>query len=47
MRGINRFLRKLFIVGGALFLLVGLLPEKKRIQTDREGFDSEEFDDIW
>ena len=43
---LNSFLRTLFIVFGAAFLLLDLLP-KKIVQSDREGFDSEEFDDIW
>lgn len=48
MRQLNRFLRKLFMVCGALFLLMELLPESKRVTEDnREGFDNEEFDDLW
>ncbi len=47
IRGLNSFLRKIFMIFGVLFLLVELLPQKKLTQSDREGFDNEEFDDIW
>ena len=47
MREINRFLRGLFITIGALFLLLDLLPKAKALQDTKEGFDNEEFDDIW
>lgn len=52
MKKVNGFLRGLFAVFGLLFLLAGMLPEKKeepvvRDEGDREGFDNEEFDDIW
>ena len=47
MRELNRFLRKLFIICGGLFLLIGLIPETRRTENNREGFDNEEFDDIW
>ncbi len=43
---LNRLLRGLFILCGGLFLLLDLLP-KKIVQSNKEGFDSEEFDDIW
>lgn len=43
---LNHLLRTLFIIFGVLFLLVDLLP-KKIIQSNKEGFDNEEFDDIW
>jgi len=46
LRELNKFLRGAFIVFGALFLLSELLPER-RLQDRREGFDNEEFDDIW
>ena len=44
---INRGLRTLFVVIGVLFVLTELLPEGKVLQDNREGFDAEEFDDIW
>ncbi|MGX8773700.1 MAG: hypothetical protein ACSW8G_01435 [Bacillota bacterium] len=52
MRKLNSFLRWLFILFGGMFLLLGFLPEKKeepvvRSDEDREGFEKEEFDDIW
>ena len=48
MKRLNSFLRGLFLVFGILFLLTDLLPkERKAVQRDREGFDNEEFDDIW
>ncbi|MBQ3321247.1 MAG: hypothetical protein IJH05_00190 [Firmicutes bacterium] len=43
---LNRILRTLFIICGALFLILDLLP-KKIVQSNKEGFDNEEFDDIW
>ena len=50
MKKLNGFLRGLFVVFGLLFLLTDLLPKERKIQrsaSDREGFDNEEFDDIW
>lgn len=44
---LNSFLRIVIVMFGGLFLLMELLPEKKAIQNDKEGFDNEEFDDIW
>ena len=40
------FLRVIFVVFGAFYLLTELLPDKVR-QDHKEGFDNEEFDDIW
>ena len=47
MSRLNSFLRWLFVICGALFLLLDLLPKEKAAHDHREGFDSEEFDDIW
>ena len=47
MRKLNGFLRGLFLIFGALFLITELLPERKATLRDKEGFDNEEFDDIW
>lgn len=47
MDKLNSFLRWLFVIFGALFLLLDLLPKEKAAQDNREGFDNEEFDDIW
>ena len=47
MSKLNSFLRGLFLIFGIFFVLTELLPEKKAAQSDREGFDNEEFDDIW
>ena len=47
IRGLNSFLRWVFIIFGALFLLTEFLPERKAAQGNREGFDNEEFDDLW
>ena len=50
MSKLNSFLRWVFVIFGIFFLLTDLLPkERKALRTasDREGFDNEEFDDIW
>ena len=47
MSKLNSFFRGLFLIFGILFVLTELLPEKKAGKSDREGFDNEEFDDIW
>ena len=51
MNKLNSFLRIFFVLFGALFLLMELLPEKRAAEEAaaerREGFENEEFDDIW
>jgi hypothetical protein len=47
LKGLNSFLRIVFFLFGGLFLLGELLPERKALRNDREGFDREEYDDIW
>ena len=47
MNKLNSFLRWVFVIFGGLFLLLDLLPKEKAAQDNREGFDNEEFDDIW
>ena len=47
IRGLNKFLRGCFFVFGGLLLLMELFPVKRRAQDNREGFDNEEYDDIW
>ena len=52
IKKLNSFLRALFVVFGAFYLLTELLPKKvlqdhKDHQDHKEGFDNEEFDDIW
>ena len=50
MGKLNSFLRWLFVIFGGMFLLLDLLPKERRAlrsDSDREGFDNEEFDDIW
>ena len=42
----NSFLRIFFIVFGVFYLIAEFLPEKV-LQDHKEGFDNEEFDDIW
>lgn len=46
IKRLNRFLRFVFVAFGAFYFLVERLPQKAR-QDHREGFDNEEFDDIW
>ena len=46
MKKLNSFLRVFFVVFGAFYLITELLPEKV-LQDHKEGFDNEEFDDIW
>jgi len=49
IKKLNSFLRALFVVFGAFYLLTELLPEKvlQDHKDHKEGFDNEEFDDIW
>ena len=49
IKKLNSFLRVLFVVFGAFYLLTELLPEKvlQDRKDHKEGFDNEEFDDIW
>ena len=49
IKKLNSFLRALFVVFGAFYLLTELLPEKvlQDHKGHKEGFDNEEFDDIW
>ena len=51
LKGLNSFLRGIFIVFGTLFLLMELLPQKRAAEDAaadyKEGFENEEFDDIW
>ena len=49
IKKLNSFLRVLFVVFGAFYLLTGLLPNKvlQDHKDHKEGFDNEEFDDIW
>jgi len=47
IKRLNSFLRAVFFVFGGLFLLLEFLPEAERELRDTEGFDGEEFDDIW
>ena len=51
LKGLNSFLRVIFVLLGGLFLLMELLPEKREAEEAaaerREGFENEEFDDIW
>ena len=46
MKKLNSFLRVFFILFGAFYLITELMPEKT-LQDHKEGFDNEEFDDIW
>ena len=46
MKKLNSFLRVFFVVFGAFYLITELMPEKA-LQDHKEGFDNEEFDDIW
>ena len=45
---INRFLRKIVLVIGALCIVLKLADSRTGQKKDqREGFQTEEFDDIW
>lgn len=45
---INRVMRKILLITGAV-LLIFKVTEKKKIdrKAEEEGFQTEEFDDIW
>ena len=50
IKKLNSFLRVLFVVFGAFYLLTELFPDRvlqDHRQDHKEGFDNEEFDDIW
>ena len=45
---INAVLRSIFLIAGAIYVLAKLTGEKKiERRTTKEGFQTEEFDDIW
>ncbi|MDO5414781.1 MAG: hypothetical protein Q4F78_04865 [Bacillota bacterium] len=45
---LNRIMRKMVLVLGAVCLVFKLLDKKtSRPVSQREGFQTEEFDDIW
>ena len=50
IKKLNSFLRVLFVVFGAFYLITELLPDKvlqDHRQDHEEGFDNEEFVDLW
>lgn len=45
---INSVMRKAVLIMGAIFLIFNLTEKKKAGKTsEKEGFQTEEFDDIW
>ena len=45
---INRATRKIILIVGAIFLVFKLTEDKETDKrSEREGFQTEEFDDIW
>ncbi len=48
MEKINRDLRKIFVLLGAVFALFKLIEKIEFApKPEKEGFQQEEFDDIW
>jgi len=44
---LNRFLRALIVITGALALVFKLTEKDRQHDTQHEDFQSREFDDIW
>ena len=46
-RDLNRKLREIFLVIGAVLLILNLTEKKTAKKTEKHGYQSEIFDDIW
>lgn len=45
---LNRVMRKILLITGAIFLIFKLTDSKEADKrSEQEGFQTEEFDDIW
>ena len=44
---LNRFLRALIVITGALALIFKLTAKDRQYDAQEEGFQTREFDDIW